>query len=332
MTKVFITRMIPDIGITRLKEKGLEVTVGPWNKPPSKRQLIKVLKKDKYDAILTILTDQVDKEFLDIAKAQGVKIISNYAVGFNNIDVKYATELGIVVTNTPGHFSDCIAEHAVALTLGLTTRMVEADRFARAGKYDGWDPMIFIGTDLSGKTLGLLGAGRIGARAAYHFVKGFNMKCVYYDVKRNEAFEQELGADNVTFVPTVEDVLKKGDIVSVHVPLLPTTHHLMNKERLAMMKPTAFLINTSRGPVVDENALVEALQNKVIAGAGLDVFEFEPKFAKGLAKIPNVVLTPHIASARESARTEMATLASQAIIDVLDGKEPECKVTPEMCS
>lgn len=335
MSKIFITRTIPEIGIAALKNKGYEVVVGKWTTPPTKKELIKALKKDKFDAMLTILTDQVDKELLDVAKASGVKIIANYAVGFNNIDVAYATSLGIVITNTPGHFSDCIAEHTVALTIGLTTRMVEADRFARAGKYKGWDPMILTGTDLSKKTLGLIGAGRIGARAAYHLVNGFNMKCFYYDVKRNEAFEAEFnqpGAEpKVVFMPTVEEVLKIADVVSLHVPLLPTTQHLMNAERLSMMKKTAILINTSRGPVVDENALVTALQNGVIAGAGLDVFEFEPKFAKGLTKLENVILTPHIASARESARTEMAQLASQAIIDVLEGKAPECKVTPEMC-
>lgn len=329
--KIFVTRKIPEIGITILKNKGHEVVVGKWTTPPSKRQLIKAIKTDKYDALLTILTDQMDREVIDLAKQQGVKIIANFAVGFNNIDVPYAASQGITVTNTPGHFSDCIAEHAVALMFGLTTRMVEADRFARAGKYKGWDPMIFTGTDISGKTLGLIGAGRIGARAATHLVKGFDMKCMYYDVKQNEAFENELGKDKVTFVPTVEGVLREADIVSLHVPLLPSTTHLMNAERLAMMKPSAYLINTSRGQVVDENALVAALQKKTIAGAGLDVFEFEPKFAKGLTKLENVVLTPHIASARESARTEMATIAAQSIIDVFEGRVPECKVTPEMC-
>jgi len=311
-----------------LKEKGYEVTIGKWDTPPTKKDLIKVIKKEKFDALLTLLTDQIDKEVLDIAKEQGIKIVSNYAVGFNNIDVKYAEGLGITVTNTPGHFSDCIAEHSVALTLALTTRLAEADRFMRKGKYKGWDPMILTGTDLSKKTLGLIGAGRIGERFAQHMTKGFDMKCYYYDVKRNEAMEQATGAE---FVPTIEEVLKKSDIVSLHVPLLPSTQHLINKETLALMKPTAFLINTSRGPVVDEVALVDALQKGVIRGAGLDVFEFEPKLTKGLIKLENVVLTPHIASARESARTEMATLAAQAIIDVTEGRTPECKVTPEMC-
>ncbi len=328
---IFITRKIPEIGITILKEKGYGVTVGKWTKPPTKRQIMRALKADRYDAMLTILTDQIDKDVIDLAKKQGVRIIANFAVGFNNINVPYAMTAGITVTNTPGHFSDCIAEHTVALILGLTTRMAEGDRYTRKGKYKGWDPMNLIGTDLSGKTLGLIGAGRIGARAAAHLIRGFDMKCMYYDVKRNEAIEAEFGADKMVFMPTVEQVLKEADIVSLHVPLLPSTTHLMNAERLAMMKPTAFLINTSRGPVIDENALVDALKRKVIAGAGLDVFEFEPKLAKGLARLENVILTPHIASARESARTEMATIAAQSIVDVLEGRVPECKVTPEMC-
>lgn len=331
MKKIFITRQIPEIGITILKNKGYEVVVGKWKRPPTKRQIMSALRDSKYDAMLTILTDQIDKEVIDLAKKQGIQIIANFAVGFNNINVPYAITEGITITNTPGHFSDCIAEHAVALILGLTTRMVEGDRYMRKGKYKGWDPMNLIGTDLSGKTLGLIGAGRIGARAAAHLIKGFDMKCMYYDVKRNEALEAELGADKMTFMPTVDEVLKVADIVSIHVPLLPSTTHLMNASRLAMMKRTAYLINTSRGQVIDENALVDALKRNVIAGAGLDVFEFEPKLSKGLSKLENIVLTPHIASARESARTEMATIAAQSIIDVFEGRVPECKVTQEMC-
>jgi lactate dehydrogenase-like 2-hydroxyacid dehydrogenase len=256
-----------------------------------------------------------------------VKVVSNFAVGFNNIDVTHATVHDIVVANTPGHFSDCIAEHTVALVLGLSTRLAEGDRYMRKGKYKGWDPMILTGTDLSGKVLGLVGAGRIGMRAAYHLVKGFDMTCIYHDVKRNEELEKELGA---VYMATNEEVYVKADIVSLHVPLLPTTKHMINAKTLAMMKPSAFLINTSRGAVVDEVALVDALKKGVIAGAGLDVFEFEPKLAKGLAKLENVVLTPHIASARVSARTEMATLAAQNIIAVLEGKNPPGLVTIEM--
>ncbi len=327
MYKVFITRQIPDIGISMLQEKGYEVVVGPWNVPPTKRQLISMIKKHRPQAILSLLTDQLDTETIDICASLGVKVISNFAVGFNNIDVLYAHTKEIVIANTPGHFSDCIAEHTVALVLGLSTRLVEGDRFMRKGKYKGWDPMIFTGTDLSGKVLGLVGAGRIGALTAHHLVKGFGMTCIYHDVKRNEEMEREIGA---VYVESNQDLYAKADIVSLHVPLLPATRHMINKDTLALMKSTAFLINTSRGPVVDEVALVDALKKGVIAGAGLDVFEFEPKLAKGLAKLENVILTPHIASARTSARTEMAILSAQNIIAVFEGQVPPGLVTIEM--
>jgi glyoxylate reductase len=242
-------------------------------------------------------------------------LYANYAVGYDNIDVVEAKKRGILVTNTPGNYSYCIAEQTLALMLGLTTRMVEADNFVRAGKYLGWSPVNFVGTDLEKKTLGLVGAGKIGERVAHHCARGFEMKVIYYDVMRNEKIEKEYGAE---YFPNVEDVLKRADIVSLHVPLLDSTHHLINEARLKLMKPTAFLINTSRGPVVDENALVEALKAGTIRGAGLDVFEFEPKLADGLAQLPNVILTPHIASARESARNEMAKIAAENVISFLE--------------
>lgn len=315
---IYVTREIPEIGIKMLKDKGYTVVVGDAKIPPTKAELINQVSGKNYDAVLTLLTDEVDAAFLEAAGAQ-LKIVSNYAVGFNNINLADAKAKGVAVTNTPGAFSDCIAEHTVALILALTTKLAAADKYVREGKYKGWDPMIFIGTDLSGKTIGLLGAGHIGERVAMHMKKGFNNKVLYYDIKRNEGIEKE-GAE---FRATPEEVIKESDVVSLHVPLLDSTHHLMNAGRLAMMKPTAFLINTSRGPVVDEAALVAALQNKTIAGAGLDVFEFEPKLADGLVALDNVVLTPHIASARESARNEMATLAAQNIIDVFEGREPK---------
>lgn len=328
MHKVFVTRRIPELGINMLKEKGYEVIIGTSKVPLTKSKIIKVIKKGNFDAFLTLLTDPIDNEVLILAQQKGVKVFSNYAVGFNNIDVKSALEKGLVITNTPGQFSDSIAEHTVALTLGLTTKMVEGDRFVRNGKYKGWDPMIMIGTDLSTKVIGLLGAGRIGERVAFHLVKGFGMKCMYYDLKRNYTIERELGA---MYTDNPEEVISQADVVSLHVPLLPSTNHLINTERLQMMKKTAYLINTSRGQVVDEQALVKALKNKTIAGAGLDVYEFEPKLARGLSKLDNVVLTPHIASAREFARNEMARLAAQNIIDVFENRQPAGKITLEMC-
>jgi glyoxylate reductase len=185
------------------------------------------------------------------------------------------------------------------------------------GKFKGWDPLLLHGTKLGGKTLGILGTGRIGSDVAHRAKNGFGMNVVYYDVKRNEQLEKDFGA---TFYPTVEEVLKVSDVVSIHVPLLPSTQHLINADRLKVMKPTAYLVNTSRGPVIDENALVEALQNGVIRGAGLDVYEFEPKLAAGLSKLPNVVMTPHIASGTEEARHDMSVLSANNIINTLEGR------------
>ncbi len=323
MKRIFVTRRIPEIGIQILKDKGYNVDIGAYKIPPTQKQLIDFLKKQnkkgiQYDALLTLLTDKIDKKLIKAAGSQ-LKIVSNYAVGYNNIVLADAKAAGIAITNTPGSFSDTIAEHTVALTLALTTRIVEADKFTRAGKYKGWDPMIFTGTDLSGKTLGILGAGHIGERVAMHLGKGFAMKVMYYDVRRNDTLEKEYGA---IFCEKPEQVIREADILSLHVPLLPQTRHMINKETLAMMKPTAFLINTARGPVVDEKALVLALKKGTIAGAGIDVFEDEPKIAKGLTKFSNVVLTPHIASARKSARDEMARLAAENIVSVFEGKKP----------
>ena len=325
--RIFVTRTIPQIGIDMLKEKGYVVEVGKYKVPPTKKELITFLSKQSkkgivYDALLTLLTDPVDATVLKAAGPQ-LKIVSNYAVGYNNINLGDAKDSNVAVTNTPGAFSDCIAEHTVALIFALTTRLVEADSYVRKGKYKGWDPMIFVGCDISKKTVGILGAGHIGERVAMHLGKGFEMNVLYYDVKRNETLEKEYGA---VFCPTVEEVLQKSDVVSLHVPLLPSTQHLINEKTLALMKKDAILINTARGPVVDEKALVIALKKGVIAGAGLDVFEFEPKVSKELMKLPNVVLTPHIASARTSARNEMATLAAQNIIDVFEGRDPKGKV------
>jgi glyoxylate reductase len=316
---IYITRKIPEIGIKMLTDKGYNVEVGDSIIPLTKKELLEIASTQKFDAFLTLLTDPIDEDFIKAAGSK-LKIISNYAVGFNNIDVATANKNNVAVTNTPGAFSDCIAEHAVAMVFALTTRLVEADKYVRNGNYKGWDPMIFIGEDVCGKTVGILGAGHIGERFATHMAKGFNCKILYYDVKRNEKIEKELGA---TFYENPDEVIKQADILSLHVPLLPSTEHMINSEKLHMMKRNAILINTARGPVIDENALVEALKNGVIAGAGIDVYEFEPKLAEGLATLDNVVLTPHIASARTSARNEMATIAAQNIIDLFEGREPK---------
>jgi lactate dehydrogenase-like 2-hydroxyacid dehydrogenase len=319
--KIFVTRPIPEIGLKMLRDKGYGVDVRESSVIPTQDELVTELKNKPYDAVVTLLTDKVDSTLFNTSPT--TKIFANYASGFDNIDLETAKQKGITITNAPAvSTSEAVAEHTFALMLSLAARIVEADQFVRDGKYTGWDPMNFIGMDLLGKTLGLIGAGRIGAQVA-HYASGFGFKVIYTDLKKNEQLETESGA---TFFATPEEVLKQADIVSLHVPLLPSTKHLINAGRLAMMKSTAFVVNTSRGPVIDEVALVEALKNKTIAGAGLDVFEFEPKLALGLSKLDNVILTPHIASASDTARNEMSELVAKNIIAFFEGQVPSNKV------
>ncbi|QQG42424.1 MAG: D-glycerate dehydrogenase [Candidatus Giovannonibacteria bacterium] len=318
MPKIFVTRKIPEAGISKLKSAGYEVEVNPEDRALTKDELIKQVKRVKPDAVLALLTDKLDADVFEAAK-ESVKIFANMAVGFDNVDLEAAKKAGIMISNTPGVLTDTVAEHTFALMLAIAHRIAEADRFVRAGKYHGWEPMMLLGADVSKKTLGILGLGRIGSRVAHHAVRGFDMKVVYYDVKRNENFEKEF---NAQFRASAEEVLKEADFVSVHVPLLPMTHHLINAESLKIMKPTAYLINTSRGPVIDEKALAEALKNNIIKGAALDVFENEPVIEPELLKLENIILTPHIASATEATRDKMAELAAENIIAALSGKEP----------
>lgn len=309
-----------------LKNKGYEVVISPEDRVLTKEELIADLKSQNYDAVLCLLTDKVDAEVLDAAGKQ-CKIFANYAMGFDNIDVKAAAERGILVSNTPGVLTETVAEHAFALLLALARRIPESDRFTRAGKYVGWAPTLFLGTDVSGKTLGIVGLGRIGSRVAHHAVRGFGMKVIYYDTKRNLEFEQEFSAQGgkecgAEFRENVDDVFREADFISLHVPMLPETRHLVDARRLALMKKTACLINTSRGPVVDEAALVEALKAGAIRGAALDVDENEPKLAPGLAEQENVILTPHTASATEETRQKMGEMAAENIIAALEGRTP----------
>ncbi len=319
--RVYITRKIPEIGVNILKEKGYEVSINSKDRPLTKQELINEIKGNDYDAVLTLLTDTVDAEVMD--SAPSVRIYANFAIGYNNFDVPEARKRGIYMSNTPGGGADRVAEHAWALILTLTCRVVEGDKYMRSGKYNGWDPMLLHGTKIDGKTLGILGSGRIGADVAHKGKLGFGMNVIYYDVKRNEQMEKEIGAK---FYDNVDDILKNADIVSIHVPLLDSTHHFIDERRLDLMKPSSYLINTSRGPVIDEKALVVALKNNKIKGAGLDVFEFEPKLSEGLADLPNVVMTPHIASGTEEARIDMATISANNIIDCLSGKIPRNNV------
>lgn len=319
--RVFITRKIPDAGI-KLLQKSCQVRIYPKDQVIPKKELIKEVKR--CDALLCLLTDSIDKEVIDANPK--LKIISNYAIGFNNIDIAYATTKRIPITNTPGRaIVDAVAEHTFALIFAITKRICEADQFIRQGKYKTWEPMLLLGMELVGKTIGIVGLGRIGSGVAQR-AKAMGMKVIYYDVKRNAEFEQEFSAHYVS----LNDLLKIADVVSVHVPLLPTTTHLIRKKELLLMKKTAYLINTSRGPVIDEKALVQALKKKQIAGAGLDVYEFEPKLTAGLTKLQNVVLTPHIASATIEARSEMSLDAAENILAVLRGQKPKMLVNPDV--
>ena len=318
MPKIFVTRKIPEAGIKKLVDAKYDVDINPEDKVLSKDELIAFLKKGNYDGVLCLLTDKIDKDVFEAAGSQ-CKIFANMAVGFDNVDVSAAKEKKVMITNTPGVLTDTVAEHTFALLLAIAHRISEGERFARAGKYHGWEPMMLLGTDVSKKTLGIIGLGRIGSRVAHHAAKGFEMKVLYYDVKRNEEFEKESGA---VFCPTVDEVLKNADFVSVHVPLMPATKHLINAESFKAMKKTAYLINTSRGPIVDEKALAEALKSKTIKGAAIDVFENEPAIEPGLINLENIIMTPHLASATEETRNKMAELVAENIIASLSGQKP----------
>ena len=318
MAQIYITRHIPDIGINLLRAAGHTVDVSTKDGVLTKEELKEALSLKPYDAVISLLTDMINKEVFDVVPS--AKIFANYAVGYNNISLPDAASAGVTITNTPGVLTDTVAEFAISLMISIAKRIPESDRFTRAEKYEGWAPELFLGTDLKGKTLGILGAGRIGYEVAKRAHLGFGMKIIYNDIKQLPQLEKDFGA---VFMNTTEEVLKEADVVSIHVPLLPSTEHLMNAERLALMKPTAYLINTSRGPVIDEDALVNALKNGVIRGAGLDVFEHEPTLAKGLKDLENVVITPHIASASEETRNKMSEIVAQDVIDFLNGETPE---------
>ncbi len=322
MAKVFVTRAIPDAGLKKLKAAGHAVRVWDGTGAIPRKALLAGAKG--VDALLPLLTDRIDDAVLAAAGPR-LKVVANYAVGFDNIDLKAAAARGIPVTNAPApEVSETVAEHAFALMIALAHRIVESDRFTRAGKYKGWGPQLLLGSDLYGKTVGIVGLGRIGRAVCERAVKGFRMKAVYSDPRRDAAFEKEFGARRLP----LEKLLQEADVVSLHVPLLPATRHLIGTKQLRLMKKTAFLINTSRGPIVDETALVRALAAGRIGGAGLDVFECEPLIdcdptdTLELRKMWNVVLTPHTASATVEARQAMSALAADNIIAVLSGKPP----------
>jgi glyoxylate reductase len=310
--KIVVTRPVAEEALGILRPKG-DVVVGPGEPPiPTADEVARMIADA--DILYTLPTNPVNRDAIRGAKR--LRMIATMGTGYDNIDVGAAKERQIPVTFAPGILDETTADGAFALLLATARRLGEAERFLRAGKYRGWTPFMFTGQDVHGATLGIVGMGRIG-RAVAKRARGFAMPILYHDARRNPGAEQELGA---TYVDSLDDLLARSDFVSLHVPLLAETRHLMNAERLRRMKRTAILINTSRGPVVDEKALAEALKEGVIAGAGLDVYEREPTVEPALLQLENAVLLPHIASASVRTRTRMAVRAAENIVAFIEGK------------
>lgn len=314
--KVFVTRNIPGDHLEKLKNAGFDVSVSDFNRALTNEELLGGI--SGVDAILSLLTDKIDGDMMDAA-GPSLKIISNYAVGFDNIDVEAATKRGIIVTNTPSdEVNEAVAEHTWALILALARRIVEADEATRHGAYKGWEPDIFIGTNLIGKTLGIVGMGRIGSMVARR-AQGYKMNVLYNKHTPDLEAEKELG---VKFA-SLDDLFANSDFISLHVPLTDETRHMINSDTLAKMKKGAYLVNTARGQVVDERALIDALNSAQIAGAALDVFDNEPNISPELIGNQRAITTPHIASATWEARNKMGEQAVSSIIDIFSGNKPQ---------
>jgi glyoxylate reductase len=313
--KVLVTGILPDY-VMSLIQKEHQVEANLEDHPIAREKLLQSI-ADK-DGLLCMISDAVNEELL--SRAPRLKVIANFGVGFNNIDLEAATRRSILVSNTPGVLTDATADTAFALIMATARRIVEGDQMTREGGFRFWAPFHFLGREVSGKTLGIIGMGRIGKAVAKR-ARGFDMRVIYYDSCPLKAAEEiSLGASLVD----KDMLISTADFISLHVPLDKETFHLINRETLANMKPTAFVINTSRGPVIDEKALYEALRDNKIAGAGLDVYENEPDLTPGLAGLKNVVLLPHVGSATLETRTKMARLAAENLLAGLRGERPSC--------
>ncbi|MGO8950202.1 MAG: 2-hydroxyacid dehydrogenase [Ktedonobacterales bacterium] len=309
--KVYVTRIIPEAGLNLIREFS-QATV--WDEPlPPPREVILRETKDA-DGLVSLLTDRIDGELLDACPH--LRVVSNMAVGFDNINLTDASERGVLAGNTPGVLTETTADFAFALMMAAARRIVEGVDYVRAGQWKTWGPMLLLGSDVHHATLGLVGLGRIGAEMAKR-ARGFDMRVLYYDVVRRDDLEASLGLE---FAP-LEVLLANADFVSIHTPLAPETHHMMNRDRFEQMKPTAILVNTSRGPVVDTDALAEALRTGEIGGAALDVTDPEPlPVDHPLVAMPNCIVVPHIASASHVTRSKMAQIAARNLIAGLNGE------------
>lgn len=319
--KIFVTRPIFEETLDLLR-KQVQVEINAEDCVLGKPELLSRIKD--VDAILPLLTDTIDREVLQTPPR--LKVVANFAVGFNNIDLDAATELGIPVTNTPGVLTETTADFAWTLLMAAARRVVEGDAFTRAGKFKAWGPQMLLGYDVFGKVLGVIGLGRIGQSVARR-ASGFDMEVLYYDtVEIPQKVVEELRVRNAS----LEEIFKTSDFISLHVPLLPETHHLLNDRAFSMMKASCIVVNTSRGPVIDEKALVRALRDRRIAAAGLDVYEREPHIEPELLEMQNVVLAPHIASASKETRLKMCTMAAENLLSALQGQRPKNLVNTEV--
>jgi len=319
--KVAITDTIPVVGLERLSAL-FELCVNRQDRPLSREELLDMV--GDAAALVCMLSDSVDADLID-AGAQ-LRVVANFAVGYNNIDVEHATQKGIVVTNTPGVLTDATADLAWSLLMSIARRIVEGDRFVRSGTFQGWRPQLLLGSDVYGKTIGVVGLGRVGQAVARRAL-GFGMRVLYCGRTRlSQETERTYQAEHTD----LSTLLRLSDFVTLHVPLTPLTYHLIGETELRMMKATACLVNTSRGPVVDEQALIEVLQENAIAGAAMDVYEKEPELSSGLAALRNVVLTPHIGSATRETRDRMSHMVADNVIAVLSGRRPPNPVNSEV--
>ncbi len=310
--KVYITRKIPQKAIEYLKENNISFSLYKKDRPIPRKELLKNIKN--VDAVLSLLTDKIDAKVIDAMNK--CKVIANFAVGYDNIDVKYAKTKNIIVTNTPEVLTDSTADLTMALVLTCARRLPEAEEFLRAGKYTHWKPDLLLGVELKDKVFGVIGAGRIGKAVAIR-AKSFGCKIIYFSHSRNSFLERKTNAQKVS----LNFLLKSSNFVSIHLPSTKKTFHLIDKERLSLMKRSSILINTARGEIIDEKELIKTLKAKRILAAGLDVFENELNINPELLKLENVVLLPHIGSATQKARTNMAMIAVKNIVAVLSGKK-----------